>query len=396
MAVYAAVMTGKGTGAIATIQLFGDSARAVLEQVFRLAGPRHAEFKTGRILLGAIIDGDETIDQVTIGCEGPESFAIHCHGNPLIVEMIMELLGGHGAAVLTAEELLAKFFAADESLNAIAIEAKPAQLSARTLLGTKIIACQIDGGLTTWAAQSLDKVKRESLDKIRIEAGRILEDSGPAGLIISGCTAVLAGPPNSGKSTLLNYLAGRDKAIVTDIEGTTRDWVSATCLIGPLSVRLIDTAGLDCELAAASKNAIEKDAQDRTSQILEDADLVLLVLDSSRDAGRLDGVLLENIAGKRILTILNKSDLPARFDPAGLPESLGRPIQISAKLGTGIGILKQNIVKITGTADFDPKTPIAFTPRQQELLRQLQSTESKQQAALSIRELLNGPIRLCW
>jgi len=391
MAVYAAVMTGKGTGAIATVQLFGHAAQAVLAKVFKPSGSRHNDFKPGAILLGAVVDGDETIDQVTIGCEGPESLAIHCHGNPLIVEMIMKLLRSHGVVILTAEELLS--FAADESLNAIAIEAKPAQLSAKTLLGTKIIAGQIDAGLTGKTTQWLDRERNVSLDQIKAEARRILENSRPAGLIISGCTAVLAGPPNSGKSTLLNCLAGRQKAIVTDIEGTTRDWVSATCRIGPLSVKLIDTAGLDRELAVTSRSTIENAAQDRTSQLLEDAELVLLVLDNSRDAGRLDGLCTENIAGKRILTVLNKSDLPAKFDPAGLPESLGRPIQISAKLGTGIHTLKQNILQTTATADFDPKTPVAFTSRQKKLLRQLATAKSSRQSGSIISKLLNGGAR---
>jgi len=307
--------------------------------------------------------------------------------------MIMKLLRSHGVVILTAEELLAKSFAADESLNAIAIEAKLAQLSAKTLLGTKIIAGQIDAGLTGKTTQWLDRERNVSLDQIKAEARRILENSRPAGLIISGCTAVLAGPPNSGKSTLLNCLAGRQKAIVTDIEGTTRDWVSATCRIGPLSVKLIDTAGLDRELAVTSRSTIENAAQDRTSQLLEDAELVLLVLDNSRDAGWLDGLCTENIAGKRILTVLNKSDLPAKFDPAGLPESLGRPIQISAKLGTGIHTLKQNILQTTATADFDPKTPVAFTSRQKKLLRQLATAKSSRQSGSIISELLNGGAR---
>jgi len=105
MSVFAAVMTGKGTAAISTIQVFGDAAEAITKKLFKPTGSKPAEFKTGKVLLGAIIDParQETIDQVTIGCEGPESIAIHCHGNPLIVEMIMQLLQRNGATLLTAE-----------------------------------------------------------------------------------------------------------------------------------------------------------------------------------------------------------------------------------------------------------------------------------------------------
>jgi tRNA modification GTPase len=264
MALYAAAMTGKGIGAIATVQIFGDDAQRVLASILKPAGARHAEFKTGTILLGSIVDGDKTIDRVTIGCEGPATFAIHCHGNPLIVEMIMELLVRHGAELISAEELLRRILTANESLNTIAIEAKLAQLNAKTLTGTKILANQIDGGLAKW----LENAKTAPLDQIAAEAEQILADSRAAKLIIAGCTIVLAGPPNSGKSTLLNRLAGRQKAIVTDIEGTTRDWVSAQCQIGPLSVTLIDTAGLDEKLAATSRKTIEKAAQEMTARIL--------------------------------------------------------------------------------------------------------------------------------
>jgi len=392
MSLYAAVMTGKGTGAIATVQVFGDAAQGVLAEIFKPAGSRSAEFKTGKILLGMIVDGERNIDQVTIGCEGPQNFAIHCHGNPLIVEMIMELLGGRGADLISAEELLRRILTAQESLNAIAIEAKLAQLNAKTLAGTKIIVNQIDAGLADKASQWLQDAQTISLEQIAAEARQILKNSRPAKLIIAGCTIVLAGPPNTGKSTLLNYLAGRQKAIVTDIEGTTRDWVSAQCQIGPLCVTLIDTAGLDEQLAAATGNTVEKTAQERTSQILAGAELILLVLDNSRNTGQVDKTLLEHITGKRVLTVLNKSDLPAKFNIVQLPENLTNAVQISAKSGAGIETLKERILQLTGTDDFDPKVGVAFTPRQQDLLKQLTAAKSNHQATPIISELLNGPL----
>jgi len=394
MGVYAAVMTGKGTGAIATVQVFGDGAQHILASIFKSSGKNPAKFKTGKILLGTITDGDKTIDQVTIGCEAPHTFAINCHGNPLIVQMIMELLGRHNVELVGAEELLTKTLTARKSLNTIEIEAKLAQLNARTLQGTKILANQIDGGLSRW----LENAKTAPLDQIAPQAERILADSQPAKLIIFGCTIVLAGPPNSGKSTLLNCLAGRQKAIVTDIAGTTRDWVSAQCEIGPLSATLIDTAGLDKKLTADPAGTVERAAQEKTSEILDNADLILLVLDNSLHADRLDAALLEKIAGKKVLTVLNKSDLPARFDIGKLPRNLSNAVQISAKsclsadrFGAGTETLKANILQITGTADVGLHTPVAFTARQETLLNQLITAKSKHQALSIISELLNGP-----
>ena len=391
MALYAAAITGKGIGAIATVQIFGDDAQRVLAKIFKPAGPRPAEFKTGKILLGSIVDGDKTIDKVTIGCEGPATFAIHCHGNPLIVEMIMELLAGHGAKLISAEELLRKTLIANESLSTIAIESRLAQLNAKTLAGTKIIANQIDGGLGAKASKWLKNIETIALDQIATEAEQILKDSRAAGLIIAGCTIVLAGPPNSGKSTLLNRLAGRQKAIVTDIEGTTRDWVSAQCQIGPLCVTLIDTAGLNDKLAT-SNGTVEKAAQERTARILTEAELILLVLDNSRTADQLAGTLLEAIADKKVLTVLNKSDLPSEFDVARLPDSLSSAVQISAKFGTGIENLKKEILQIASVTEISVNIPVAFTARQHNLLIQLTAAKSNQQARSIISELLNGPL----
>ncbi len=394
MSVFAAVMTGKGTGAIATVQVFGDTAKAVIKKIFKSTGTKPPKFKPGKILLGTICDGTETIDQVIIGCEGPHSFAINCHGNPLIVEMIMQLLGRHGAKLLTAEQLLYKILSAEKSVNTIALEAKLTQPRARTIEGTKIIANQIDAGLSKKIAEWLENINALSLKQITADAERILENSRTAKLIIHGCKTVIAGPPNTGKSTLLNYLAGRQKAIVTDIKGTTRDWVSARCQIGPLSVELIDTAGLDEKLAAAPKDSIERESQQKAAQILEEADLVLLVLDNSTTSDQLDDHLLEKIADKKVLTVLNKSDLPAKLDARKLPEILANTVQISAKFGTGIENLTKKIQQLCGVADFDLQTAVVFTSRQENLLHQLKKTKSRKQAASITTELLNGQLRV--
>jgi len=393
MSAFAAVMTGKGTAAISTIQLFGDSAEEIIKKIFKPASAKSPEFETGKILLGTISDDAEPIDQVTIGCEASNSFAIHCHGNPLIVEMIMQLLQRCGAKLITAEELLAKMLAAQKLIKTIALEAKLAQLKAKTIQGTKIIANQIEAGLSKKAEEWLKNINTISLDQITAEANQVLKDSQMAKLIITGCKAAIIGPPNTGKSTLLNYLAGRQKAIVTDIKGTTRDWVSVTCRIAPLSIEFFDTAGLDEKLSAHSET-IEKAAQQKSVEILEQADLVLLVLDNSQTTDQLDEHLLGKIADKRVLTVLNKSDLPDKFDTAKLPQSLSKTVLISAKFGTGIEDMIRKILQTCGVAKFNLKTAVCFTCRQENLLKQLQKAKFEQQAASIITELLNGQLRV--
>jgi tRNA modification GTPase len=282
---------------------------------------------------------------------------------------------------------------AEGSKNTIAVEAKLAQIQAQTLLGTKIIVNQVDSGLGGKLRDWLAKIDEIPLNEIKAEAVRILQASKVAKLIIYGCTAVLAGPPNSGKSTLLNRLAGRQKAIVTDVRGTTRDWVEATCQIGPLALTLIDTAGLEDE-SAGPPDAVGAAAQRKTAEIIKKAELILLVLDNSRPAEQLGTQFIEGIAGKRIITILNKSDLPLRPDTSRSPNALSNAVRISAKNGDGIENLKQQIQQTTGVGNIDPKQPICFTCRQRNLIEQLADAPSAQRGATIITELLDGRLRV--
>jgi len=389
MSIFAAVMTGQGTGAISTIQLLGDKAKALLKKIFKPVSVKPSTFELGQILLGTIHDGNRTIDQVTIGCEGENNFTINCHGNPLIVEMIMKLLQKQNVKPIAAQQLIVKILSSDKSLNTIAIEAALAQAEAKTLEGTKIIANQVDAGLTVKAAQWLDNINDIPSGQIAADAEQILKKSETAKLIIDGLMAVIAGPPNTGKSTLLNYLAGKPKAIVTDIKGTTRDYVTAQCLLPPLCIEFIDTAGMDDELAA---NKIEKIAQEKSFTILEKADLVLVVLDNSQTKNTLGKKLLKKIADKKIITILNKCDLPTKFDPAELPKTLADTIKINAKAGTGIENLLKKIRQLSGAADFDLQSPVCFTERQKNLLQKLTSAKTKKLARQIISELLNAQL----
>ena len=376
MAAFAAVITGKGTGAIATIQLCDGSAKGVLDKIFKPS----AKFAVGKIHVGTITDGSRTIDQVTIGCEKPDTFSINCHGNPLIVEQIMQLLQQRGVELITAEQLLVRTF---DGINTIALEAKLNLLKAKTIEGTQIILNQIDSGLTSTAKNWLEN----PTDKIAAEDKKIIEASKIAKLIIFGCRIVLAGPPNTGKSTLLNQLCGNQKAIVTNIKGTTRDWVSAECRIGPMSVELIDTAGLDEKLT----DDIDKAAKKAAVELINQADLVLLLLDNSELVQQLTAGLINTISGKKTLVVLNKSDLPCRFDPTKLPPFLSNTAAISAKLGDGIENLCTEIQRLAGIENFDPRQPVCFTARQEQLLRQLVTADSQNKAATFITELLSGP-----
>lgn len=392
MAAFAAVMTGSGAGAIATIQLCGDRAEAVLSEVFRASREGKAVFEVGGILLGHMVDGKDTIDQVTVGCENSDAFAIHCHGNPLLVERIMKQLQSLGVELLDAETMLVRMLGREEPASSIAAEAKLALTKVKTVEGARIIAGQIAGGLSEKVRQWTSQIVATPLGKIADEARQILRDSEIAGRIISGCTIVLIGPPNTGKSTLLNALAGSETAIVTDLAGTTRDWVSVEMLMSPIAATLVDTAGLDAELAATSEAEIDQAAQAGSIEMIDRADLVLLVLDQSQPKASVDERLFHWLADKPVLTVLNKADLPSRFD-ADLPLTLGPPVCISAKHAMGLDDLVAAIHRALAVADFPPNTPVTFTPRQRTFLDRLTEADSAALAGAVLVELLESPIQ---
>ena len=406
MNAYAAVTTGKGVGAIATVCVIGDGAGNIIRNIFqansknKLTTNEHeltrinlatedtesteinkdinyyaikAQFEVGKILLGTIADGEKVIDQVVVGCEGENEFAINCHGNPLIVEMIMELLVKHGAEAVSAERFLQSKIQSLSSTkigdlkSKIAIEVKIEQVKAKTLEGYKLLQNQIEGGLTAKAAEW---IKAESLGHIQKEAVKILKASQAAQYIIHGCKVVLAGPANSGKSTLLNCLAGREKSIVADIPGTTRDWVSAHCISGNLAMEIIDTAGLDESLTA--DNAIDKAAQERSVELIRQADVLIWVIDGSDKTARMPNSELRT--QDKVILAINKSDLGLKA--GGVFE---KTVVISAKTGTGIEELTKKIRTVLGVERFDLRQPICFADRQKQLLQKIVVAKDRQE-----------------
>ena len=386
MEAYAGLVTGQGTGAIGTILVLGDGAEGIIREVFRAAGDKKAELKVGEHCLGGIFDGDERIDEVVIGREGDSrraGIAINCHGNPLIVSRILELLETKGARIADADEIMRIEMESAGGWNSIQAEAKLAIARVRTLEGTEIICEQVEGGLSErvehWNSGEL------RLEEIREEAKEILKRSEIARMVVFGCRVVLAGTANSGKSTLFNQLCGRARAIVSETKGTTRDWVSAECNICGLSVELIDTAGLDEELAGGGD--IDREAQERAIGLVEGADVVLLVLDASEGSGQVSAGLLEKLNDKRVVVVVNKCDLERRLDLGGLKLGAWQVVEVCAKTGAGMERLAAAIREVTEVDRLKKGEAVCLTGRQGRLVRELSEAQSRDQVGRVAAEL---------
>ena len=386
---FAAVMTGKGTGAIATIQIFGNSVKEILEKIFEPAADGKARLEKGKILLGNIKRADQIIDEVTIGCEEEDCFAINCHGNPLIAADIMNLLKKLGARLIKPDDILKKIYKS-QGLSTIEIESKLAMTNAKTLTGSKIISNQVKDGLKKKASGWLKNKKNLTIEKIRKDTEQILENTKRAKPIIFGAKIVLAGPANSGKSTLLNFLAGKQKAIVTDIAGTTLDYVRTECKIGTLHAQIIDTAGI--RTLNSENKPIEKEAQRGSVKIISDADMVLLIIDNSKKEFQLDKQVMKKILSKLVIAVLNKSDLAEQFNSKNLLKDFDGVVKISAKTGYGIDKLIEKINEKFEVNQLDIHAAVCVSKRQKRLIRQLKYTNSKKMAFDIISELLNGRV----
>jgi len=382
MAAFAAVTTAKGIAAIAGIRLTGPDAAKIIDHVFTpSAKDKHTE--PGAIIVGDITDGTDSVDHIVLGCLAKDSFEINCHGNPLIVEMIMGILKNHGAKLVTIEELLETQFTEHPSGNTIAAEAQLTQLKAASLTGVKLIASQPTTGLGKAARDWLSQIDAITLEDVRAQCQDILNTSRTAELLITGARVVIAGPANSGKSTLLNALAGRQKAIVSHIPGTTRDWVSAEFTTPLLCMELIDTAGFDEALTAASR--VDANSQDVTTRLIEDCDLILCVFDSTVPIPKLP--LPEN---KKTLVVFNKLDLRPAADQSHIELAFADSVAVSAKTGEGLPLLVDKISRLLVPDSFDPTQPACFTPRQKDIITRLSTAKTKPAIEPLITELLNG------
>ncbi len=328
-------------------------------------------FPSHRLLLGEILaPGDgQVVDEVLLTyMQAPHSYTredvveIHCHSGWAVIQQILHLVLQEGARLARPGEFTQRAFLSGR-LDLTQAEAVLEVIQARSQASLRVAASHLAGSLgrtlteqrqvilDLWARVEADldfgdeipeldyRELLPPLEAVSRELAALCRSYSQGRILREGLQVVLAGRPNVGKSSLLNRLLQCDRALVTDIPGTTRDVLAESLVIEGLPVCLLDTAGL-----RPAQDVVEALGVARTRQHLQEADLVLYLLDASQPWQSEDTVLLQELADRQVVVVLNKCDLPRRLSPAEVEAACSLPVVcVSALTGEGLGELRQAI-----------------------------------------------------
>ena len=367
----AAIATAMSSAGIGIVRISGSEAIEIIQKIFRGKKEKNfAEEKTYTIHYGYIADGEEIIDEVLVmlmkaphSYTGEDTVEIDCHGGIYVVKKIMETVIKYGARPAEPGEFTKRAFLNGkmdlsqaeavidiiDSKNEYALKSSVSQLKGSVqkkigeireeiLYHTAFIETALDDPehiSVDGYGETLKKVVNNLLEEIR----RLLISADNGRIIKEGIKTVIVGKPNAGKSSLLNVLVGEERAIVTDIEGTTRDVLEENIQLQGVSLNIMDTAGI-----RETKDVVEKIGVDKAKNHANEADLIIYVADASRPLDDNDEEIIEMIRDKQAIVLLNKSDLDMVVTKEELQEKLNKPmIVISAKEEQGIKELEETL-----------------------------------------------------
>ena len=365
----AAIATAPGAGGIAVVRLSGPESYAVAARVFRPANPDRtvAGAKGYTALFGTFLEGEDAFDEgVALFFRAPHSYTgedvveLSCHGGSAVARRLVESCIEAGAAPaapgeytrraflngklsLTQAEAVMDLVSADGRQGAALANASLGGALARKIAAEKEALTSLQAHLAAWVdfpeedVPELDEHHLQAvLGSVKDELDVLIRNYDAGAVLREGVDCAIVGRPNAGKSTLLNLLAGFDRAIVTPVAGTTRDVVEQAVRLGDIRLNLFDTAGL-----RDTEDVIEAEGIRRSWKKLDEAGLVLAVFDGSEPLTREDLALARKCAGRPAIALINKTDLGRAVEPGDLPFLMVVPF--CAKTGEGLEQLAQAV-----------------------------------------------------
>ena len=373
----AAISTPPGEGAISIVRLSGEEAIAIADRIFQAGNKTLAQVPSHTIHYGHIVDPEESrlMDEVMLSVmQKPRTFTredvveINCHGGIVVVNQLLQLVLRQGARLAEPGEFTKRAFL-NGRVDLSQAEAVMDLIRAKTDKAMNLAVNQLDGNLShlirTLRQEILETLAqvevnidypeyddveelttRLLLEKATMVKGQIqalLATAQQGKILREGLSTAIIGRPNVGKSSLLNHLLREEKAIVTDIAGTTRDVIEEYVNVRGVPLKLIDTAGI-----RETEDVVEKIGVERSRKALAEAELILLVLNQSEGLTQEDKQLLELTAGSRRIILLNKTDLEPKLAPAELAQyAADEPIfSVSVLTSEGLDQLEQAIADL--------------------------------------------------
>ncbi len=407
----AAIATPLQPSGLGVIRVSGEQAVSAVEALFKTNGKPLKKTETHKLVHGWIKDDGKLIDKVlVVVMRAPHSYTtedvveIQCHGSPFVLRIILDLVLRQGVRLAGAGEFTQRAFLHGR-LDLTQVEAISDLIQASSEIGARLAAQQLRGKLF----HAIDDVKKQvisiaslveasiefpeedhefthqedclqRLDQASADLESLLSHADRGRQIRDGFSVVLIGRPNVGKSSLLNTLLREQRAIVTNIPGTTRDSIEESVQIQGLAFRLTDTAGI-----RKTEDLIESEGIRRTQNVREKADLVLLILDASEKLMDEDLSLISEVEKERTIVVLNKKDLMDDTTPRWY-EKISRleSVLISAKTGEGCDELESSLYKKATLGGLPQEDEIWITNR-----RQQQAAKNALSALFSARKSLN-------
>ena len=401
----AAISTGMTSSGIGIVRISGPEAFAVADRMYHAKSEKRlSEMPTHTIQYGFIADGDEVIDEVLVMLmRAPRSFTaedtveINCHGGVYAMKRILELAVKSGARLAEPGEFTRRAFLNGridlsqaeavidviQAKNEYALKSSVSQLKGSVLKVIRALREEIlyevafiESALDDPEHISLDGYPERLKDKIsgiKQEMEALIASSENGKRIREGIKTVIVGKPNAGKSSLLNVLLGEERAIVTDIAGTTRDTLEEEIQIHGISLQVVDTAGI-----RDTQDKVEKIGVEKALSYAEDADLILYVADAAARLDENDLRIMDKIRDKKVIVLLNKMDLKAVTSEKDIKKILDKPvIPVSAKEESGIDLLENTIKEMfyEGNLSFNDEVYITNLRQKAALEAALESIE---------------------
>ena len=414
MDIIAAIATGHSPTAIGIVRVSGEGCFALCDKVFRAANGRpFPEQPSHKMVFGEMLDAESrVIDRgLAVRFPGPHSYTgedsaeFHCHGSPVVLRELLDALFAAGARQAKAGEFTQRAFL-NGRLDLTQAEAVIDLIDAETAAAARNAAAQLDGGLrrvlepiqdsllditsrfyavVDYPDEDIEDVKpeqvAEALSSAEKQLSSLLATCQRGKVLKSGVRTAIVGRPNAGKSSLLNALAGYERAIVTDIPGTTRDTVEESVLCGGVLLRLIDTAGI-----RDTEDVVEQKGVERSRKALESADLVLAVVDGSVPLTDEDLEVLRLAAeNPRWIAVFSKCDLwDTKAHSVGI---IGSPapaasVTLSSVTGEGLGDLENAVAALFPAGDPKEAGSLLTDQRQEEAARRARDAVRRAKDAL--------------